>query len=126
MNDIIIDMKSYAKSHPGGLFLLDKNVGRDIGKYFDGGYQMENNCGLRPWNHSYQARLIIDKLAIGYLIGKSHSFSAKITSFHPINKHTAVFIFRAPRKIPGVRTFYKDFSCHGRHFMLTKGDGEGD
>jgi cytochrome b involved in lipid metabolism len=43
MNDLILDVKHYQFIHPGGQFLVEKNVGRDIGKYFDGGYQMENS-----------------------------------------------------------------------------------
>jgi cytochrome b involved in lipid metabolism len=38
MNDLVIDVKNYYGSHPGGSFLMEKNVGRDIAKYFDGGY----------------------------------------------------------------------------------------
>ncbi len=38
LNDLVLDVRSYMNSHPGGTFLLDKNIGRDIAKYFDGGY----------------------------------------------------------------------------------------
>ncbi len=67
LNDLVLEMSSYTNSHPGGVFLIKKNIGRDIGKYFDGGYLMENNKGLTPFTHSYQSRFIVEKLAIGFL-----------------------------------------------------------
>ena len=74
----MLEVSKYWNSHPGGVFLIEKNIGRDIGKYFDGGYQMENNRGLKPWTHTYQSRRIIERLAIGYLIGPAPTFEAQI------------------------------------------------
>jgi len=36
-------MSSYAFQHPGGAFLLEYNVGRDISKFFYGGYALDGN-----------------------------------------------------------------------------------
>ena len=44
--------------HPAGKFLLEKNIGRDISKFFDGGYSLEDK--VSPWNHSFQARRIVN------------------------------------------------------------------
>ena len=54
------------QNHPGGLFLLKHNVGRDISKFFYGGYSMENFNGA-PFvhNHSNIARNIVNGLVIG-------------------------------------------------------------
>lgn len=60
LNDLVLDVKRYQFSHPGGAFLIEKNIGRDISKYFDGGYQMENNKGLLPFTHSNVARKIVN------------------------------------------------------------------
>lgn len=60
MNDLILDVSRYQTTHPGGQFLLEKNLGRDIAKYYDGGYTMENSNGQKPIRHTYQARAIID------------------------------------------------------------------
>ena len=45
MHDMILEVNAYQFTHPGGQFLIEKNVGRDIAKYFDGGYHMENSNG---------------------------------------------------------------------------------
>ena len=38
----VIDLKEWEVFHPGGKFFLQKNIGRDITKYWYGGYQMIN------------------------------------------------------------------------------------
>ena len=42
LDDLIIDIKNYALNHPGGKKVLVGNIGRDISKFFYGGYQYEN------------------------------------------------------------------------------------
>lgn len=67
LDDLILDIRSFKSSHPGGKFVLQHNIGRDISKFFYGGYQLENSSGLKPYTHSNVARSIINKLVIGRL-----------------------------------------------------------
>ena len=60
LNDLVLDVSKFSLTHPAGAFLINKNVGRDISKYFDGGYVMENGSFLskgiwaqKPWRHSF-------------------------------------------------------------------------
>jgi cytochrome b involved in lipid metabolism len=46
LDDLILDISKYQFYHPGGAFLLKYNIGRDISKFFYGGYQLENYAGL--------------------------------------------------------------------------------
>ena len=41
LDDLVLDVTDFAKSHPGGRFLIEKNFGRDISKFFYGGYSLE-------------------------------------------------------------------------------------
>ena len=52
--------------HPGGKFSLKANVGRDISKYFHGGYSLENLGDNKVPNHTHSmdARRIVEKYAI--------------------------------------------------------------
>jgi len=53
MDNLVIDVKNYAMRHPGGRFTIEKNAGRDISKYFYGGYAMLNEKGdKKPHTHS--------------------------------------------------------------------------
>jgi cytochrome b involved in lipid metabolism len=38
LDDLVLDIGKYIKSHPGGKKLLEYNVGRDVSKFFYGGY----------------------------------------------------------------------------------------
>ena len=42
LDDLVLDISKYKFYHPGGLFVLEHNIGRDISKFFYGGYQLEN------------------------------------------------------------------------------------
>ena len=46
---------------------MQQNIGRDISKFFYGGYSMEDNLGPKPgqgYRHSNYARLIVNSIAI--------------------------------------------------------------
>jgi len=40
LDNIVLDVHEFQDFHPGGKFLLKKNAGRDISKFFYGGYKM--------------------------------------------------------------------------------------
>ena len=42
LDNQIIDYKDYDHFHPGGKFVLQKNHGRDISKFFYGSYKLVN------------------------------------------------------------------------------------
>lgn len=62
--------------------MLEKNLGRDIAKYFDGGYTMENSSGQKPIRHTYQARAIIDQLTVAYLNNRAPTFDVTLEEMH--------------------------------------------
>ena len=39
-------------NHPGGKFVIEHNIGRDISKFFFGGYSLEYSSGLHTHTHS--------------------------------------------------------------------------
>ena len=40
LDNQVLDIERYAGAHPGGKFVLTKNYGRDISKFFYGGYKL--------------------------------------------------------------------------------------
>ena len=48
LDDLVIDVASFMDKHPGGRFVINHNIGRDISKYFHGGYSLEGNDQSRP------------------------------------------------------------------------------
>lgn len=65
LDDLVLDCRDFANSHPGGRFLIERNRGNDISKFFYGGYSLET--GNSAWTHSNYARLIVNQLTIGRL-----------------------------------------------------------
>lgn len=67
LDDMVLDIGDYLNSHPGGKFVMEANIGRDVSKYFYGGYSLENINKVMPHTHSNAARRLIDKYAIANL-----------------------------------------------------------
>jgi hypothetical protein len=51
-DNFVLDYGDFDLIHPGGRFVLEKNIGRDISKFFYGGYKMTNTTDARPHQHS--------------------------------------------------------------------------
>ena len=62
----LVPLVSYTKVHPGGKFVLMKNFGRDISKFFYGGYALVNP-GMPAVTHSLYALRIAKTLVVGVL-----------------------------------------------------------
>jgi hypothetical protein len=72
MDNYVLDMTSFMNFHPGGKFVLEYNIGRDIGKYISGAYVMENTTYkplrfLHPHSHTKYAFSIIRDMIIATL-----------------------------------------------------------
>lgn len=56
IDNLILDTGSYSNVHPGGKFSIRHTVGRDISKYFYGGFSLLNpEVGRKPYQHSLKA-----------------------------------------------------------------------
>ena len=64
LDDLVLDVTNYAEAHPGSRWLIDQNIGRDISKFFYGGYTMANNDTTHGYAHSNYARKVVNSLAI--------------------------------------------------------------
>ena len=43
IDDLILDVGTFMYNHPGGRFVLEQYIGRNIGKLFWGGYTLESD-----------------------------------------------------------------------------------
>ena len=43
LDDFVLDISRYGDYHPGGAFLINHNIGRDVSKFFHGGHALDNN-----------------------------------------------------------------------------------
>jgi len=65
LDDMILDVSKFKSHHPGGRFVINHNIGRDISKFFYGGYTLENYEGLKPYTHSNIARTVVNTIIVG-------------------------------------------------------------
>ena len=67
LDDLVLNVEAFAKEHPGGRFLITHNIGRDISKFYYGGYSLEDNLGGPPakgYIHSNFSHRIVKDLTI--------------------------------------------------------------
>ncbi len=62
LDDLVLEVSDYMGYHPGGKFLIEHNIGRDISKFFYGGYSQDGNliangAASMIYRHSNLARL---------------------------------------------------------------------
>lgn len=69
LDDFVLDVSKFLDEHPGGRFSLEHNIGRDVSKFFHGGYALENLPGfeMKVHTHSRDARRVVNSLIIGRL-----------------------------------------------------------
>lgn len=53
LDDLVLDVERYSSRHPGGKFLIDMVIGRDVSKYFYGGYKLENDPSNKDGPHRH-------------------------------------------------------------------------
>lgn len=74
MDNLVLDLEKYCDFHPGGKFVLTHNFGKDISKFFYGGYVLEENLsGKSPKGHTHSnvALKVVNKIAIATFEGAS-------------------------------------------------------
>ena len=63
LDNLVLDVTDFIKEHPGGRFALRHNIGRDISKFYFGGYMIDGNFekgGSKGHIHSSYADLIVN------------------------------------------------------------------
>jgi cytochrome b involved in lipid metabolism len=112
---LVIDITTYAYSHPGGDFLLTYNIGRDVSKFFFGSYALDGNHNNpagrnNRWAHSNIARKVANSHAIGALV-RTNTAVATFKIDHPeileVNSFTKCFpmVSTSHRVLPGVSNY---------------------
>lgn len=141
-DNYVLDLTWFRHEHPAGSFLIDQNIGKDMGKYFVGSYSMEN--GVPPYTHSFIAGQILIKLVCGELeetstpvIVKSQDLNRsnanlrenkdefhidKLSNIFYVNSKTElipnVFRFKLINNSSNVMSFYPDLDHSGRSYII--------
>lgn len=121
-DNLVLDLNGYERIHPGGKFNLKQNIGRDISKFFFGGYSLVNVPKKVPHHHSQAALDIVKTLVVGVI--KDQQFVQDelftITRSYPVNDTTKTFSFTSIDNEPvtNLKLWYNDPAMIGRHFLV--------
>jgi len=134
LDELVLDLTDFVPSHPGGEFALLQNVGRDISKFFYGGYSLDGNAG-RPgsnssaYAHSNMARKIANKYAIAVLASRTKPvgrFTIDHSKTLSLNKSTSSFVFKKlsysaniGHGVDSSVYFPDDIAQLGKHFLFS-------
>lgn len=80
IDNYVLNVTKFLDEHPGGRFSIEHNIGRDISKYFYGGYALENTKKVDNHTHSSDARRIVNSLIVGKLEGNWQRKLMQVTS----------------------------------------------
>ena len=101
MDDLVLNIEEFGWRHPGGSFVIDHNVGRDVSKFFHGGYALSGNSTdpsvkVPRIQHTNYARWIASDLAIGRFVRSSQSFKVTVDKqmTKRVNKDTKTYFFK--------------------------------
>ena len=127
LNQFVLDCTEFAAAHPGGRFVIETNVGRDISKFFYGGYCLEGNGGGSPstgYNHSNYAMAIANSLVVAINCKETNPeitlAVCKTERTHMWTKQVGTVYFEAKDGKPqaNFRNFYDGFNMLGKHFKI--------
>lgn len=125
LDDMVLDLSNFMDAHPGGVFVLAQNIGRDISKFFYGAYSLDGNIGrpgsnkAGPYVHSNIARKIANQYAIAVLDKKSSSnvYGIRHSDTKPYNKTTCCYQFNSENR-SDIPIHYPELETLGKHFLV--------
>ena len=108
--------------------MLNHTIGRDVSKYFYGGYSLDGNIGLekprRGIVHSNEARRIVNDLIIAYYEPEVEKTSTVCRlnqdKFFAVNNHVRTIYLESVSKqaIPNFKRHYQGFEVLTKHFWI--------
>ena len=98
LDNLILNLNGYERQHPGGKFTLIKNLGRDISKFYYGGYALVQNQGAFGVHaHSEASKRIVKQMIVGWTQGQQYveDISTTVQVKYSINDATATFVMQS-------------------------------
>ena len=128
LDEYALDVKDFISKHPGGRFVIQHSIGRDISKYFYGGYSLDGNIEKdKPRKghfHSNTARRIVNELIVGFYEKEVEKTSTicrlKENKFYDVNSAVKTFYLESVDKkpVPNFKSHYHGFEVLTKHFWI--------
>ena len=123
MNELVLDMDGYIGYHPGGRFVLERNIGRDISKFYCGSYSILEDNSIKMHNHGKQADWQVYQMIIGHCSGQlkgAETHLVKKVTQALANETTGTFRLDTVSKDSKhqYRDYYSDLSNIGLYYVI--------
>ena len=133
---MVLNLSNFSHHHPGGKFVLDQTAGRDISKFFYGGYALDGNIGLKAGekNLAYAHSNIARKIAFSHIVGviekpevQENSFDIDHSQTMDLNSSSKSFVFKTKDNLKNsdLAEYFTDISKLGQHYTVAPQDGLG-
>ena len=133
MDDLVLDIADFIKYHPGGRFVMTHNIGRDISKFFYGGYSLEDNLSssnpASGYKHSYYAKRIVSDIAIAVYepdtVVSTVECQVRQDLSQNVNTSTKTIVFESIDQNAQVnwKSYFRDTNFIGKHFLVSNLNG---
>ena len=127
LDELVLDVGEFIDQHPGGRFLLSHNIGRDVSKFYHGGYSLEDNIGGSPakgYAHSSFSNHVVNDLAIARYqadVEVAPTICRVRTDLSTaLNRHTKAVVFESVSGEPVVnwKAHYDSVDFIAKHFTI--------
>jgi hypothetical protein len=126
LNEFVLDVTDFIAQHPGGRFVIETNIGRDISKFFYGGYCLEGNTQGQSsgYNHSNYALAIANNLVVAINAKETNPqitlTTCNIDRTHMWTKSVGTVFMEAKegKPQPNFKNFWPGFSMLGKHYKI--------
>ena len=131
LDNMVLNLSGFAHKHPGGAFLINYTVGRDISKFFYGGYALDGNTNdpaarTQRHTHSNVARQIANRHIVGVIDKKDvqeNLFYIDLEESNKLSPTACSYVFKGVQKqglmtIQGLQNYYRDMSMLGKHYTV--------
>lgn len=123
IDNLVLDIGSYSQIHPGGKFALQQTVGRDISKFFYGGFSILSTGGSQaPHIHSMKALAIAEEMVVAKIANQEDigPVITRIVKKTKMNKDTSTFCFETidSKPVSNFHYWFEDLNMIGRHYLI--------
>ena len=122
-DNLVLRTAGYERIHPGGKFVITKNFGRDIAKFYYGNYSLTNGKLTKPHTHTGEANDILHSMIVGYIDDQhdAKEVPTKIFAKHELTDNIATFTFKhlQGKTVRNYKGWYYDLGMVAKHFTVS-------
>ena len=127
LDDHVLDVSQFMNYHPGTVFSIQHNIGRDVSKFFNGAYSLENSpeSKVPHHTHSNDAKMAAQDLCLYTLNEMARDYLVTVEKYWKANENGSIKSISFGHKIHGdvsSKNPILDFTLIGKYFVVREAD----